>query len=171
MDIEKSIAPCTCCYTTLWNINVRKQAINDVLQGSVQGTYLRRDGVVNNQLRKVYCWVLEWKQFKIGEHLAKLQARAWLSRALSSSFSSVLARRAWVCGPTFVGEFIVFNASPDLELLLNWRRVLSCVNFWHVFSKKTRCWIEWRFAGCLTSVSTLGHKGRNVCWPHRGNTH
>ena len=26
---------CICCHTTLWNINVRKQAINDKLQGSV----------------------------------------------------------------------------------------------------------------------------------------
>ena len=32
--------------------------------------------------------------FKIGEYLAKLQARTWLSHARSSSFSSVLARRA-----------------------------------------------------------------------------
>jgi len=27
--------PCICCNTTLWNINVRKQAINDKLQGSI----------------------------------------------------------------------------------------------------------------------------------------
>jgi len=29
------------------------------------------------------------KKFLIGEYLAKIQARIWLSRALSSSFSSV----------------------------------------------------------------------------------
>jgi len=34
------------------------------------------------------------KKIKIGEYLAKLQAQMWLSRALSSIFSSVLARRA-----------------------------------------------------------------------------
>jgi len=32
--------------------------------------------------------------FKVGKYLAKLQAITWLSRALSSSFSSVLDRRA-----------------------------------------------------------------------------
>ena len=36
---------------TLWNIDVRKQAINDKLQGSL-ATYLRCDGVVNNQINK-----------------------------------------------------------------------------------------------------------------------
>ena len=44
-------APCTCCYTTLWNISVSKTAINYKLQGSV-ATYLRCDGVVNNQIKK-----------------------------------------------------------------------------------------------------------------------
>jgi len=36
-------------HTTLWNSNVRKQAINDKLQGSV-ATYLECGGVVNNQI-------------------------------------------------------------------------------------------------------------------------
>jgi len=35
-----------------------KQAINDKLQGSV-ATYLRCDGAVNNQIKKVYCGVCE----------------------------------------------------------------------------------------------------------------
>ena len=35
----------------LWNIIVRKQAINDKFQGSV-ATYLRCGGVVNNQIKK-----------------------------------------------------------------------------------------------------------------------
>jgi len=34
------------------------------------------------------------KKIKIGEYLAKLPATAWLSHALSSSFSSVLVRHA-----------------------------------------------------------------------------
>jgi len=38
-------------YTTLWNINIRKQAINDKLQGSV-ATYWRCGGVGNNQIKK-----------------------------------------------------------------------------------------------------------------------
>ena len=40
-----------CCHTTLWNINVRKQAIDGKLQGSVV-TYLRCAGAVNNQIKK-----------------------------------------------------------------------------------------------------------------------
>jgi len=47
---------CICCHTTLWNINVRKQAINDKFQGSV-ATYLKRGGLSIITLRKVYCWV------------------------------------------------------------------------------------------------------------------
>ena len=43
--------PCICCHTTLWNINVKKQAINDLLQGCV-ATYLTRGNVVNNQIKK-----------------------------------------------------------------------------------------------------------------------
>jgi len=35
-----------CCYTTLWNINVIKQAINNKLQGSV-ATYLRINTTVH----------------------------------------------------------------------------------------------------------------------------
>jgi len=40
----------------MWNNYVRKQTINDKLQGSV-ATYLRRGGVVNNQIKNVYCWI------------------------------------------------------------------------------------------------------------------
>ena len=68
-------------------------AINDKLQGSV-ATYLRCGCIVNNQIRKSLLLSLSVKFFQIGEYLAKLQARTWLSHALSSSFSSVLARRA-----------------------------------------------------------------------------
>jgi len=51
MIIKNFAKPSICCHTTLWNINVRKQAINDKLQGSV-ATYLTCGGVVNNQIRK-----------------------------------------------------------------------------------------------------------------------
>ena len=37
-------------------------------------------GLLINKLRNVYCWVWEWI-FLIGEYLAKLQSRTWLSRA------------------------------------------------------------------------------------------
>jgi len=53
--------------------NVRKQAINDELQGSV-ATYLRCGGVVNNQIKTGLLLSLS-VIFLIGEYLAKLQAR------------------------------------------------------------------------------------------------
>ena len=49
MDIKNPTAPCICCNTILWNINV--ESVSE-------------------------------KMFKIGEYLAKLQARTWLSSAL-----------------------------------------------------------------------------------------
>jgi len=58
-----------------------KQAINDKLQGSV-ATYLTSGDVFNNQIKKGLLLSLRMKKFKIGEYLAKLQARAWLSHAL-----------------------------------------------------------------------------------------
>ena len=70
-----------------------KQATVNKLQGSV-GTCLRFDGVVNNQIKNGLLLGLWVKNVKIGKYLAKLQARTWLSCALSSSFSGVLARRA-----------------------------------------------------------------------------
>jgi len=71
-----------------------KQGINDKLQGSV-AAYLRCGGVLNNQIKKGLLLSLEnEKYFKIGEYLAKLQAKTLLSRAFSLSFSGVLARRA-----------------------------------------------------------------------------
>ena len=69
-----------------------KQAINDKLQGSV-ATYLMCGGVVSNHIKKGLLLSLTVKKIKIGEYLAKLQARTWLFRALSSSFSSALAKR------------------------------------------------------------------------------
>jgi len=63
----------------LVKINVRKQAINDKLQGSV-ATYSR--GLSITKLRKVFAESAGKKVNKIGEYLAKLQAGRWLSRAL-----------------------------------------------------------------------------------------
>ena len=50
-------------------------------------------GVVNNQIKRGLLPSLPVKNFNIGELLAKLQARTWLSRAHTSYFSSVVARR------------------------------------------------------------------------------
>jgi len=44
---------------------------------------------------------------KIGEHLAKVQARRWLSCALSSSFRSVVARRTFVYNSLSVTQNIM----------------------------------------------------------------
>ena len=66
-----------------------KQALNDKLQGSV-AAYLRCGGVVNHQLKRGLLPSLWVKKNLIGEYLAKLPAKTWLSRALSSSFSSTL---------------------------------------------------------------------------------
>jgi len=71
-----------------------KQAINDKSQGSI-ATYLRYGGVVN-LIKKGLLLSLWVKKIEIGEYLAKLQARTWLTRALSSSFLAV----CW-SGPLF----------------------------------------------------------------------
>ena len=51
-----------------------KQAIDDKLQGIV-ATYSRCGGVVNSQIKKGLLLSLRVKKCKIGEYLAKLQAR------------------------------------------------------------------------------------------------
>jgi len=71
-------------HTTLWNSNVRKQAISDTLQGSV-AIYLRWSGIVNKQIKKRLLLSLSVKKIKIGEYFVNLQARTWLSRALCAS--------------------------------------------------------------------------------------
>ena len=69
-----------------------KQAINDKLQGSV-ATYLRCAGVVNNHIKKTL-FLSRWVNFsQIGEYLAKLQARAWLSHALCAPGQQTTKRR------------------------------------------------------------------------------
>jgi len=49
--IKNPTTYCISCHTTLWNISVRKQAVNDILQGSV-ATYLRCGEIVNNQIKR-----------------------------------------------------------------------------------------------------------------------
>jgi len=45
-------------YTTLWNINVKKQAVNDKLQCSAGVV-----GLLISKLIKVYCWFCQWNFF------------------------------------------------------------------------------------------------------------
>ena len=68
-----------------------KQALNDKLQGSV-AAYLRCGGVVNNQIKKGLLLSLR-VIFLVGEYLAKLQARAWLSHALCAPGQHTANRR------------------------------------------------------------------------------
>jgi len=71
------ILPHLACVATLpcETLMTAKQAINDKLQGSV-ATNLRCSKVVNNEIKKgLLLSLCEQKKFKIGEYLAKLQAR------------------------------------------------------------------------------------------------
>jgi len=78
-------------------------------------------GLLITKLGKVYCRVCQWN-FLIRKYLAKLQPRSWLSRALSSSFSSVLARQsAWdntIRYNTKFAKRLVAVASEALTTLL-----------------------------------------------------
>jgi len=64
-NIENPATSFICCHTTLWNVNARKQTINDKLQGS-EAIYIFISGVVGlllTKLRKIYCWVCQGKKF------------------------------------------------------------------------------------------------------------
>ena len=114
-----------------------KQAINDKIQGS-EAAYLRCGGVVNNnQIKKGLLLSLRVRIFLISKYLAKLQAKTWLSRALSSCFCSVLARRA-KCMRQPRSVKIWQNYGHDL-----WNRFLAHPVYIHSFirincSSKTR---------------------------------
>jgi len=74
-------------------------------------TYLRSGGVVNSQIEKESA-----SEFLlIGEYLAKLQARAWLSHALSSCFSSVLARRAKCIRHVFADIYVLQDSEATYK--------------------------------------------------------
>jgi len=81
--------------------------INDKLQGCVARN-LRCGWVVNNQIKKCVGLLLSltMKKINIGECLAKLQARTWLTRALFSAFNSVVAKRT-MCGLTFLATLYI----------------------------------------------------------------
>ena len=104
---------CIRCYTTLWNINVsNNNDNNDKLQGSV-ATYSRCGRVVNNQIKKGLLLSLSENIFKIGEYLAKLKARTWLSGAVSPSFSSVLVKRTSALQA--LGSLVLVTVSKQLS--------------------------------------------------------
>ena len=102
-----------------------KQAINDELQGSV-GTHLRCGGVVITELRKVYCWVREWKRIKIGEYLSKWRARAWLSHALCTPGQHTASS---YCKPCLLHgtEAVALNTTRRRSLSHTWQYVVSKV--------------------------------------------
>ena len=90
LEIKYPTTPCICAHTVtliLWNINVRKHAINDKLQGTGDSiaTYLKCGEVVNNQSEKGLLLSLSVKKMiKTGKYFAKLQERTWLSHALTT---------------------------------------------------------------------------------------
>ena len=51
-------------------------------KGPLNGCVCVCGGIANNQNKKVYCQVCQWKKILISEYLIKLQARRWLFRAL-----------------------------------------------------------------------------------------
>ena len=63
-----TIPPHLACVATLpcETLMSAKEALNEKLRGSV-AAYLRCGGVVDNKLRKVYCWVCEWNFFIFGD--------------------------------------------------------------------------------------------------------
>ena len=69
-----------------------KQAINDVLQGSV-ATCGRCGEVANNQINIGLLLSLWVKKVKIGEYFAKLQTRTWLSHAFCAPGQHTAKRR------------------------------------------------------------------------------
>jgi len=87
------------------------------------------------------------KEIKIGEYLAKLQARTWLTRALSSSFSSVLARRTkfsqgtvatyarsgGIFNKQFTENFLRNLLCKDLENRLRFDRIMAMKLWPHSF--------------------------------------
>jgi len=58
----------------LWNVNVRKQAINNKSQGS-SAAYLRCGGDIQNEIKKGLLLYLSGNFLEIGKYLAKLQAK------------------------------------------------------------------------------------------------
>ena len=88
------IPPHLACVATLpcATLLSAKQALNNKLQGSV-ATYLRCGRVVNNQILDRFTAECVSEFFLIGEYLAKLQARAWLSYALCAPGQHTAKRR------------------------------------------------------------------------------
>jgi len=110
MHIKNPTAPCICCYTTLWNINVSKKALNDKLQGSV-ATYLRCGGIVNNQIKKGLLLSLSekklksvniWRSYKQERycfvHFLSLLAVCWPSAQVHET-SGVFRAGHWAMAP------------------------------------------------------------------------
>jgi len=75
MHIKNPTAPYICRYTTLGNINVSKTShLRQITRYSV-AAYFRHGETVNNQIKKGLLLSMIVKKIKIGEYLAKLQAK------------------------------------------------------------------------------------------------
>ena len=77
---------------------------------TLQGKVAICDGVVNTEIKKGLLLSLSVKSFKIGEYLAKLQARTWLSRAhCAPGYYIDKSRRQCMTQSTFRPELCRFQ--------------------------------------------------------------
>jgi len=100
-------------YTTLWNINVRKQAINDKWQGSDRSvaTYLRCGEIVNNHFNKGLLLSLS-VIFLIGEYLTKSSKNVvvWCTSCAAGHHTArrrIIHYTSWVWRETAVVNTVV----------------------------------------------------------------
>ena len=153
-DIKNPIAPCVCCYTTLWNINVSKTVINDKLQGSV-ATYLRRGGIVNNRIKKGLLMSLRVKFFLNGWIFGKVRSKSVVV-SCTCALGQHAAKRRRKCTKQSCGCFADINVSTharcggifDTHLIASLPR-----NLLVTFLKSVRNW------------QNYGHESVAPFWP------
>jgi len=76
--------------------------------------YLRYYGIFNEKLLQISCWVSLWKNFKISQHLAKLQAR----KLFASRAQCVWALSCWK----------MKNSTHQISRVWQETAVVSCFN-------------------------------------------
>jgi len=99
-------------------------------------------GLLITKLRKVYCWVCEWKQFKIGDYLVKVTvARVWLCHALCTpgqrtAKTKKVHDRMTLLLLTFVNIYRLNNFSDRLQWIFNrfrFDRIVAMSLWSHLF--------------------------------------
>jgi len=122
-------------------------------------------GFLITKLRKVYCWIYQWKLFLNGEYLTKLQARTRLSCALSSvvSFAFFVV---WYCKMSwiiylYIYLFVLLNAGVNLKasniycctvLVVFWWQIHFSRRLWTNFCEEVPGWSlfpHWTVQQCI----------------------